>query len=91
MIKFKPRFGSVAIAFFVLLAFAGSLYAQSGDDFTLTWFSVNPGDYSRGESWELTGVIGQPDAPTLSGGEYTLEGGFLHSYHLVFLPLALRE
>ena len=33
--------------------------------------------WSTGGSYDLGGTIGQPDAGQMSGGLYTLEGGFL--------------
>jgi len=43
----------------------------------LDWFTVDGGgDYSAGGSFELEGTIGQPDAGTMSGGTFSLTGGF---------------
>jgi len=46
--------------------------------FDLSWWTVDGGGatFSSGGSYELGGTIGQPDAGTLSGGDYTLGGGF---------------
>src|SRR5438477_1677189 len=43
----------------------------------IDWLTVDGGGgTSSGGSFTLTGTIGQPDAGRLSGGNYTLEGGF---------------
>ncbi len=46
--------------------------------FDLSWFSIDGGGgTSSGGAYSVTGTIGQPDAGVLSGGNYTLVGGFL--------------
>lgn len=52
--------------------------AQSGGIYDLTWNSIDGGGVtsSIGGAYSLGGTIGQPDAGTLSGGTYTLNGGF---------------
>lgn len=62
--------------FAVLLAaiFTASLAAT---DFDLTWHTVDGGGgTSVGGAFEISGTIGQPDAGTMSGGDFTLAGGF---------------
>lgn len=51
--------------------------AQSGP-WDLTWFTIDGGGTtsSAGGGLALSGTIGQPDTGTLSGGVYTLKGGF---------------
>ena len=45
--------------------------------YAIDWFTLDGGGgASSGGSFTLTGTIGQPDAGTLSGGNYTLQGGF---------------
>jgi hypothetical protein len=45
--------------------------------YTIDWFTADGGGgTSRGGVYSLTGTIGQPDASTLSGGQFTLQGGF---------------
>jgi len=60
----------------------------------LTWFTIAPGGSSSGGPYGLLGVIGQADAGRLSGGGYTLEGGFLSGTTgdawYVYLPLTSR-
>src|SRR5580765_5150760 len=48
--------------------------AQSHD---LSWFTIDGGgNVSTGATYSVTGTIGQPDAGTLSGGSYSIIGGF---------------
>jgi hypothetical protein len=45
--------------------------------FSLDWFTIDGGGgTSVGASFALSGSIGQPDAGTLRGGVFVLEGGF---------------
>ena len=62
----------------LLAAFTMLSYAQTAGDYDLTWSTVDGGGgtFSTGGTYELGGTIGQPDAGGLSGGTYTLEGGF---------------
>ena len=61
------------------LVAAGLAYAQ---DYTIDWHTIDGGGEmaSTGESYELSGTIGQPDARNhpepMTGGSYKLTGGF---------------
>ena len=90
----------VLVIVFVCLAFAGlvTVRAQSGGGYDLTWNTLDGGGgVSRSGAYTLGGAIGQPDAGSLNGGDYTLSGGFWQSgvstgplaYH-IFLPLVMR-
>jgi len=50
--------------------------ALAATGFDLSWWSVDGGGESTGGSYALRGSVGQPDAGSLAGGSYTLEGGF---------------
>ncbi len=65
---FVPVSGAAVIA----LALFGS------GDFELSRFTIDGGGvmFSTGGDFELSGTIGQPDAGALSGGDFTLTGGF---------------
>ena len=68
--------------------------AQSGGAYDLTWNTFDGGGatFSTGGTYSLGGTIGQADAGTVSGGTYTLNGGFwvyLFGYR-VMLPLIQR-
>ena len=66
---------SLAIA--LLLGGAPAALAQSGGPYDLSWHNIGPGGSASGGSYSLDASIGQPDAATMSGGSYTLTGGFL--------------
>ncbi len=71
-------------------------HAQSGGGYDLTWSTIDGGGmmYATGAVYTLGGTIGQPDAgATLSGGGYTLVGGFwggAASLYKVYLPLVTK-
>lgn len=47
--------------------------------FSLPWFTFDGGGgRSSGSGLEVVGTAGQPDAGTMSGGEFSLSGGFWH-------------
>src|ERR1043166_2743756 len=62
------------LALFTLLFCAAAGYAQS---YSIDWFTIDGGGgRSTGGVYNVTGTIGQPDAGHMSGGSYTLDGGF---------------
>ena len=76
------------------LVLVGPVMAQSGG-YDLTWSTIDGGGatFSTGGSYSLGGSIGQPDAGILSGGSYTLNGGFWGSTEVnykIYLPLTLK-
>ena len=56
---------------------AATVLAQTGGPYDLSWHNIGPGGSASGGSYSLNASIGQPDAATMSGGSYTLTGGFL--------------
>ncbi len=68
--------------------------AQSGGGYDLTWNSIDGGGqmFSTGGAYSLGGTIGQADAGTMSGGSYTLSGGFWVDFYgnKLMLPLILK-
>ena len=65
--------------------------------FNLSWWTVDGGGgISSGGVYSLSATIGQPDAGSLSGGEFTLAGGFwseevsLPPPQMLYLPLVNR-
>lgn len=62
-----------------VLALVLAFSSASAQPFTIDWASIDGGGgTSFGGAYSLTASIGQPDAGTpLSGGIYTLTGGFL--------------
>jgi hypothetical protein len=58
----------------LMLLPARSLRAQP---YSIDWFTIDGGGgTSTGAVFSISGTIGQPDAGHLSGGLYTLDGGF---------------
>lgn len=56
------------------LTFASAAFSQS---YSIDWFTIDGGGgTSTGGVYSVSGTIGQPDAGTMSGGQYTLQGGF---------------
>jgi hypothetical protein len=47
-------------------------------DYATDWYTIDGGGelLSTGGNYELSGTIGQPDAGEMSGGTYSLTGGF---------------
>ena len=64
----------VAILVFAALPLV-STFAQS---YSIDWFTIDGGGgTSTGGVYSVRGTIGQPDAgPTMSGGNFTVDGGF---------------
>src|SRR6266487_2900088 len=57
-----------------LFANMTSLNAQS---YSIDWFTVDGGGgTSTGGVYSVSGTIGQPDAGKMSGGNFTVDGGF---------------
>ena len=62
---------------FIGMALSMTTHAQTGDNFTLTWSTLDGGGgTSAGGAYSMSGTVGQPDAGLASGGLFTLEGGF---------------
>ncbi len=89
----------LALGILILLALTTSqtiepASAQSGGGYDLTWNSIDGGGamYSMGGTYSLGGTIGQADAGTMSGGAYTLNGGFWVDIfgNKLYLPLIVR-
>jgi hypothetical protein len=81
---------------FFALRVTAPVAAQSGDSYDLSWSTVDGGGYtfSTGGDYSLGGTVGQPDAGSLTGGGYTLGGGFWgggEAGYTVFLPVVLRD
>jgi hypothetical protein len=73
---------SVSLAF--LLTFASGSHAQSYD---ISWYTIDGGGgTSTGGVYSVSGTIGQPDAGHLSGGNYTIDGGFWGMFAVVQIP-----
>lgn len=100
--SFGPWARLLGLALLVVLLAAAALpggvsLAQTGGGYELTWSTVDGGGamFSTGGSYSLGGTIGQPNAGLLSGGSYTLSGGFWNSPpeygHGIYLPLIVKH
>ena len=67
----KTRIVAFAISFAATLSLVG-------EEYTIDWHTIDGGGDTRstGGTYELNGTIGQPDAGEMSGGSYSLAGGF---------------
>jgi hypothetical protein len=70
-------------------------FAQTGSGYDLSWSTIDGGGAfsSSGGGYALAGTIGQPDAGSLIGGGYTLNGGFWSgavTQYTVFVPLLMK-
>ena len=80
----------------VLLTGAALAVAATNAGYSLDWFTVDGGggtSTSSGGNYSVSGTIGQPDAGTLTGGGYTVQGGFwggLAASSSLYLPLVQR-
>jgi hypothetical protein len=92
----KHRVVSISTIILVLVI-AGVAYAAT-NGYNNDWWTVDGGGgTSQGGDYAISGTIGQPDtSPLMSGGEYTVVGGFWGgaltppSPNLVYLPLVIR-
>jgi len=72
----KRWMGAVVLLLLLLVVFSVVL-AQTGQ-FDLPWHTIDSGGgESGGGDFALRAAIGQADASSLSGGDYTIDGGFL--------------
>jgi hypothetical protein len=89
----------ISLALTLLLlwaAFPAGVDAQAGDGYDLSWSTIDGGGAeSRGGEYVVIGTAGQPDAGALTGGDYTVAGGFWNGaaagVHHIYLPLVLRN
>ena len=89
---------AIATTLSLTVLLTGSVLAQPYD---LSWYTIDGGGAMRSESiderYVLSGTIGQPDAGILTGGDYTLGGGFWGGgvaaavEYKVYLPMILRQ
>jgi hypothetical protein len=63
--------------FLLWLGLLLSLSLLEAQNYTIDWFTIDGGGgTSTGGVYSVSGTIGQPDAGHLSGGNFTLDGGF---------------
>ncbi len=73
------RLGAVVCFFILTSAFCARVWGQT--NFSIDWYTIDGGGgASTGGVFTVNGTIGQPDAGTMSGGNYSLTGGFWSLY-----------
>ena len=78
------------VTFLIILTLAPTTQAQP---YAIDWWTVGGGGgNSAGGGFTLSGTVGQPDAGRMSGGSYSLEGGFwgILAPYFLYLPLILK-
>ena len=94
----RIRVSKIFLAVLFVLLLSTSLAARAGGPgYTLDWWTVDGGGTMSGAGggYTLGGTAGQPDAGSLSGSGYTLDGGFwggarfASQYH-IYLPLDMK-
>ena len=93
-----PSLKLLLLLLILLVMIVIPVVAQSGGDYDLTWNTVDNsgGIISSGSTFSMTGSIGQPEAGVVSGGSFTLCGGFITggnfmpSNTFIYLPLLTR-
>ena len=82
------------IALLILAVAVSSVWAAPTGSYEITWYTIDGGGGTIGSgAYTLDGTVGQPDAGMLTGGGYTLEGGYWGGAALVYrvyLPLVLK-
>src|SRR4029453_11581019 len=69
--KIKTHF---ALGLVVLFGAVATVRAQT---YAINWYTIDGGGgTSTGGVYSVTGTIGQPDAGKMTGGNYTIDGGF---------------
>ncbi len=83
------------VAIFIGVFAVSGVLAQ-GAGYTLDWFVLAGGGQSSGGAYTLHGVAGQGTAGALSGGAYSMTGGFLpvetpvQTASQLYLPAIMR-
>ena len=75
----------VSVLAFSLLIFAAT--PATAQSYSIDWFTIDGGGgTSTGGVYTVSGTIGQPDAGQMSGGNFTLDGGFWGIIGAVQIP-----
>src|SRR2546421_11850333 len=75
----KASKGGMSWMVLVLVAVLADFAASrvSAQNYSIDWFTIDGGGgTSTGGVYSVSGTIGQPDAGHMSGGNYTIDGGF---------------
>ena len=70
-----------------LASFVASVCFLQAQSYSIDWFTIDGGGgTSTGGVYSVSGTIGQPDAGHMSGGNFSLDGGFWSIIAAVQLP-----
>jgi hypothetical protein len=93
----KTRFLIVIPLVLLLLGGSSLVAARALDGYAIEWWTTDGGGgTSSGASFSLSGTIGQADAGQMSGGGYTLSGGYWGNAappqdYEIFLPITVHD
>jgi hypothetical protein len=85
---------AVAAGAIILMLATGVRASSPQDTYEIDWYTIDNGGGQAGSgAYVISGTIGQADAGVVTGGVYTLEGGFwpgaVAEYDL-YLPMIRR-
>jgi hypothetical protein len=89
--KRARRTCTVILLVLAALLLTAVVLADGGYD--LSWWTVGSTTLSTGGEFAMGGTVGQPEAGSLSGGVYSLTGGFWSGtgpQPFIFLPVIMR-
>src|SRR5438445_529741 len=70
-----------------LVLFVSTVSVSRAQSYSIDWFTIDGGGgTSTGGVYSVSGTIGQPDAGHMSGGNFSLDGGFWGIIAAVQLP-----
>jgi hypothetical protein len=73
----RPLTNSALGWFWLALCLAAMRASAQNDTYAIDWFTIDGGGgISTGGGYSVSGTIGQPDAGLLTGGAFSLQGGF---------------
>ena len=85
--KASERLSPMRTSHFVLLTALTVVTDAVSGQFALDWSTVDGGGgSSTGGVYSVSGTIGQPDTGAMSGGNFTLQGGFWAALAVVQTP-----
>ena len=71
----------------LFLSLFASIVPLCAQSYSIDWYTIDGGGgTSAGGVYSVTGTIGQPDAGAMSGGNYTVMGGFWGTVAVVQTP-----
>jgi hypothetical protein len=73
--------------YLIPLSWAAATVVAAAQNYSIDWFTIDGGGgSSTGGVYAVSGTIGQPDAGVMSGGPYSLTGGFWSLLSVVQTP-----